>query len=245
MKYHLLCEVGPDGSTQIFVQELPGCYSRSPTFDEAVGKVPTKIREFLDWLRNHGERIEDTYYEVETEISEILKGNWPVNLGDSQALFNADLKPLDREEVEHCIRYMKYARGDLIDLYLKTSRDALEWKPDQSTPRHIKRIAEHVAEVDLFYLERLRTRSFSDWPLGFLEVSNELSIMRLSNLSKEEMGCTVSHHPPGGWTGTTEPEGWTARKVLRRFVWHERLHTATVKKLNKLFEERGSAWKEL
>jgi len=238
MKYHLLCEVGPDGSTQIFVKELPGCYSRSPTFEGAVAKMPTKIREFLDWLRKNGERIEDACYEIETEVSEIVKGNWPVNLGDSQALFNADLKPLSRDEVERCIRYMNYATMDLMDLYLKTPKEALEWKPDQSTPRHIKQIAEHVAEVDLFYLERLRKRNFSDWPLNFLEVCSELSTMRLSNLSEEEMDCTLSHHPPGGWTGTTEPEGWTVRKVLRRFVWHKRLHTATVKKLNKLFEER-------
>lgn len=234
MKYHLLCEVGPDGSTQIFVQELFGCYSRSPTFDEAVAKAPLKIREFLDWLRAHGEHIIESDYEIETEVSEIVRGNWPIKLGDSQALFKADLRPLGREEVERCIRYIGYAREDFMDLYLSAPGDALEWKPDQSTPRHIKRIAEHVAEVDLFYIERLKARKFGDWPLGFLEASNELAIMRLSNLSEDEMNCAVSYHPPGGWTAT-KAEGWTTRKVLRRFVWHEKLHTSTAKKLLRSF----------
>jgi len=237
VKYHLLCEVGPDGSAQIFVQELPGCYSRAPTLDEATAKVPRKIKEFLDWLRRHGEPIDEADYEVEVELSEKIDGYWPVNLGDSQALFRADLRPLDKEEVERCIRYMRYAREDAINLYLSAPPDALEWKPDQSTPRHIKRIAEHIAEVDLFYIERLRGRRFRDWPLTFLEVSNELASMRLSNLTKDEMSCAVSYHPPGGWTGTTEAEGWTARKALRRFVWHERLHAATIEKLIRLFRE--------
>lgn len=238
MRYHLLCEIGPDGSTQIFIQELPGCYSRSPTLDEAVAKAPLKIREFLDWLRGQGEDIAESDYDIETEISEIVRGNWPVNLGDSQALFKADLRPLERKEVERCIRFIRYAREDFMNLYSSTPKDAKEWKPDQTTPRNIKRIAEHVADVDLFYLERLRARRSMDWPLGFLEASNELAIMRLSNLSEDEMNCTVSQHNPGGWTGTTEPEGWTARKVLRRFVWHERLHTATARKLLRLYLDR-------
>lgn len=219
---------------------MPGCYSRAPTFDEATSKVPMKIREFLDWLRKHGEQVSDDHYEVSTEVSEVITGKWPVNLGDSQALFKSDLRPLDEEEVRRCIRYVKYAREDLIQLYLNAPEDALEWKPDESTPRHIKRIAEHVAEVDLFYLERLGPRRFKKWPLNFLETSNELAIMRLSNLSDDEVNCSVSHHPPGGWTGTAEPEGWTARKVLRRFVWHERLHSATVSKLLEMFhKEKG------
>lgn len=240
MKYHLLCEVGPDGATQIFVQELPGCYSRSPSLDEAVAKAPLKIREFLDWLKGHGEDIGESDYEIETETSEIVRGNWPVHLGDSQALFKADLRPLEGEEIKRCIRFIRYAREDFMDLYSRAPKDAQEWKPDPSTPRHIKRIAEHVADVDLFYLERLRARRFEDWPLGFLEASNELTIMRLSNLSEDEMNCAVSYHPPGGWTGTTEPEGWTARKVLRRFIWHDRLHTSTARKLLRSFLARTS-----
>jgi len=235
VKYHLLCEVGSDGSAQIFVQELPGCYSRAPTLDEATAKAPRKIREFLDWLRRHGEPIDEADFEVEVELSERIDGDWPINLGDSQALFRADLRPLDKEEVERCIRYMRYAREDVINLYLSAPTDAQEWKPDQTTPRHIKRIAEHIAEVDLFYIERLRGRRFRDWPLTFLEVSNELANMRLSNLTNDEMSCAVSYHPPGGWTGTTEAEGWTTRKALRRFIWHDRLHTATIEKLIRLF----------
>jgi len=238
MKYHLLCEIGPDGSTQIFIRELPGCYSRSPSFDEAVAKAPLKIKEFLDWLKGHGDDIGGSDYDVETEVSEVVRGNWPVNLGDSQALFKADLRPLEREEVERCKRYIRYAREDFINLYLSAPKEAHEWKPDQSTPRHIKRIAEHIADVDFFYIERLKARKFRDWPLEFLEVSNELTLMRLSNLSGEEMNCSVSYHEPGGWTGTSEPEGWTTRKVLRRFVWHERLHTSTANKLIRSFLEK-------
>jgi predicted RNase H-like HicB family nuclease len=239
MKYHLLCEVGPDGSTQVFVRELPGCYSRAPTFDGAVTKTPLKIREFLEWLHKHGEPITEDAYGVETEVAEIVRGNWPVNLGDSQALFEADLISLDREEVNRCIRFMKYAREDLISLYSGQPKDSLEWKPDAATPRNIKRIAEHVAECSLFYMERIKPRRFEEWPLTFLEVADELSIMRLLNLSDEEMNCQVSYHQPGEWTGTHQPEGWTARKVLRRFVWHERLHTTTVRKLARQFSERA------
>ncbi len=238
MKYHLLCETGPDGSTQIFVRELPGCYSRAPTFDDAVAKAPLKIREFLEWLQKHGERVTEDARSIETEVAEVVKGNWPVNMGDSQALFEADLTPLHREEVDRCVRFMKYAREDFMNLYSDQPKESLEWKPDTATPRNIKRIAEHVADCSLFYLERVKPRRSSEWPLTFLEVADELSTMRLLNLTDEEMSCKVSYHEPGEWTGMHEPEGWTARKVLRRFIWHERLHTATIRKLARQYNER-------
>ena len=237
MQYHLLCEVGADGSTQIFVRELPGCYSRARTLDEAVAKAPGKIREFLDWLKAHGEPVEGTQYEIQVEAAEVVRGDWPVKLGDSQALFNADLSPLSRAEVERAMRYMRYAREDLMSLYQTAPGGALEWKPNESTPRHIKRIAEHIAEVDIFYLERLRDMKFKDWPSSFLELMEELRVLRLSNLKDDEMQCQTSYHPPGDWTGTSAPEGWTTRKVLRRFIWHERLHTATIRKLLSQFNE--------
>ncbi|HYA22222.1 MAG TPA: hypothetical protein VEG31_03515, partial [Thermoproteota archaeon] len=160
MRYHLLCEMGPDGSTQIFVRELPGCYSRAPTFGDAVAKTPLKIREFLEWLHKHGEPISEDAHSIEVEVAETVKGNWPVNLGDSQALFEADLTPLNKEEVNRCIRFMKYARQDLVQLYSGQPKESLEWKPDVDTPRNIKRIAEHVAECSLFYLERVKPRRF-------------------------------------------------------------------------------------
>jgi hypothetical protein len=205
--------------------------------NEALAKAPSKIAEYLDWLKAHGETIDESGCNVQVETEEIVRGDWPVKLGDSQALFKDDLRPLEHAEVERAMRHMSYAREDLMALYQTVPEGALEWKPDDSAPRHIKRIAEHIAEVDIFYLERLRGRKFDDWPSSFLELMEELRVLRLSNLNDDEMKCTVSHHPPGGWTGTSAPEGWTARKVVRRFVWHERLHTATIRKLQRQFNE--------
>jgi hypothetical protein len=59
----------------------------------------------------------------------------------------------------------------------------------------------------------------------------EACVYRLRHLRPEERRGRVTYHTPGGWTGRTEPEGWTARKVFRRFLWHERLHMKTIEKI--------------
>ena len=228
--YHLCLEIGPDGSTQVFVEELPGCYSRSPTKEEALAKASLKIKEYLDWLGEHGEDVSPDAYEIETVVSEGVTGDWPVEEGDSQALFRFDLESVTHEEIERYLTLMRYLRHDLLELVSTIPEEAMEWRPDEETPRHMKRILEHIAEVEYFYMTRLRRREYVEWPLSFMELTRELTELRLRNLSEEERH-EVSYHRPGEWTGRTEPEGWTARKVFRRFQWHERLHMRTIEKL--------------
>ncbi|MFQ5950638.1 MAG: DinB family protein [Candidatus Geothermarchaeales archaeon] len=241
--YHLCSEIGPDGSTQIFMEELPGCYSRAPTDEEAIAKAPLKIKEHLDWLSRHGENVSPDAYEIETELSEEITGDWPVDKGDSKALFKPDLKAVTDREIERYLTLMQYLRGDLLELVSKIPEEAMEWKPNGETPRHIRRILEHIAEVEYFYMMRLRQREYTEWPLSFMELTRELTELRLRNLSEEERH-KISYHRPGEWTERTELEGWTAKKAFRRFLWHERLHMRTIEKLLAQFLEHKEGQEE-
>ncbi|HVH15243.1 MAG TPA: hypothetical protein VNA15_05935 [Candidatus Angelobacter sp.] len=82
-------EQGPDGSTQIFVQPLLGCYSRAPTRTAALQKIPSKIQEYNAWLEWHGEDTEGSS-RTSFRLQEEVKADWPVDLGDSVALFECD-----------------------------------------------------------------------------------------------------------------------------------------------------------
>lgn len=254
MRFRADAELGPDGSAQIFIQPLLGCYSRAPTLDEALQKASSKILEYVRWLEFHGEKIGAE--PVSLMLCERVEGDWPVNLGDSVALFNCDRARLTQDKIERYLRWMEYSWGDFQQLLKQVPKEALDWKPRPDTFRSIRRIIIHIALVQVWYLMKLRKRG--DLPFRYprghslwnyarkvdrqddisVETLIELrsaAVFRLRNLSDIERE-RVTYHQPGEWTRRTEPEGWTVRKVFRRFLWHEKLHMNTIRKLLSAFE---------
>lgn len=247
-------EQGPDGSSQIFIQTLLGCYSRAPTLTEGLEKAPSKIREYASWLRSHGEEIQPE--PVSLKLCETVKGDWPVDLGDSVALFNCDRPRLSDKEVDTYMRWMTYSWQDFQEIIRQVPKKALDWKPTPDTYRSIRRIIIHIALVQVWYLMKLRKKNDPPfrYPRGLslwnyakkIDQRNDISpetlnglrnavVFRLRNLSEIERQ-QVTYHKPGGWTKRTTPEAWTARKVFRRFLWHEQLHMRTIRKLVVLFD---------
>ncbi|MFQ5837301.1 MAG: DinB family protein [Thermoplasmata archaeon] len=244
-------EVGPDGSTQIFLRPLEGCYSRAPTLQEALQKAPSKVRGYLTWLQEHGEDVSRDWWDAPIEECEVVRGDWPVNLGDSVALFECDRGPMAEEEIQRNLRWMTYSWKDFLELLGHVPEDAWDWKPPGQR-RSIRRIVHHVALVMVWYVMKLRRKGVDPpfhWPRGLsmwraarevekgdlspnrLTELREACAHRLRNLRPQEMEGRVTYHRPGGWTKRTEPEAWTARKVFRRFLWHERLHMRTMVKM--------------
>lgn len=243
-------EIGPDGSAQLFVRQLEGCYSRAPTLDEALRKAPGKVRTHLDWLAAHGEHVPRDWREGTVRLCETVRGDWPVNLGDSVALFACDRGAMADEEIAQDLRWMAFSWRDFLDLRRRVPRGAWTFRPSGAL-RSPRRIVEHIALVMVWYVMKLRetTDPSFHWPRGVsmwqdvravergdlsaarLTSLREACVYRLAHLRPAEKGGRVTSYPPGSWTGRTEPEDWTARKVFRRFLWHERLHMRTMEKL--------------
>jgi len=64
MDFYGLVEEWPDESLVVF-RELPGCFSSSPTTEEAIQKAPEAIVEYLRWLKQNDVTI------LEEEIDSI------------------------------------------------------------------------------------------------------------------------------------------------------------------------------
>jgi predicted RNase H-like HicB family nuclease len=251
MRFLADAEIGPDGSAQVFIRPLEGCYSRAPSLDEALGKAAGKIRAYLDWLADDGERVPREWRDGTLVPCETIHGDWPVNLGDGVALFNCDRGPLTDEEIARDLRWLAFSWRDFLDVRRGIPRGAWDFKPAGAL-RSPRRIVMHTALVMVWYVMKLRVPGEDPpfrWPQGMsmwrdarevergdlsarrLTSLREACVYRLAHLRPAEKAGRVTMHRPGGWTGRTEPEGWTARKVFRRFLWHEQLHMHTIRKL--------------
>ncbi|MDP2952136.1 MAG: hypothetical protein Q8O76_02315, partial [Chloroflexota bacterium] len=92
------------------------------------------------------------------------------------------------------------------------------WKPKRHTFSLWERVIE-LADDEWWFALRL-----TDWPrdpFERLETIRQMAVGRLGNLAPEELGRVTIH----------AGEEWTARKVFRRFLEHEREHLGHIEEI--------------
>jgi uncharacterized damage-inducible protein DinB/predicted RNase H-like HicB family nuclease len=232
MRYPVYLEIAGDDGCMAHVPNVPGCTVRAPTRDEALRRLPEAIHDCHAWLRRHGEPAPPDDEVVELEVVEEHAGLGPFHPGDAAALFAPDRRPLAAEEVEEHLRLMAHSRADLLALVQALPDEVLNWQP---APRSfsIRRVLRHIGSAEEWYVSRLVPPETlpPEWeddeklPLfEFLEMERRTAAAQLLQLSEAERSGLFH---PATWTNHPD-EAWSARKVLRRFLEHEREHSAQV-----------------
>lgn len=216
-RFQVCLEVGPDGTCMAHVPELPGCAAFGSDREEALAAIRQAIAEYLDWLRSHDEHtdLETETVDVETVEEMPVSGVSP-DATNHHALFQADQLPLSAHDLQTAMRRMEYARQDLLSLIDGLDPATLNWS-SLTDGRSVSDILVHVARVEAELLSCLDSQPNSH---TLLSAVRGWAYQRLSRLSPEERVRTTQH----------DGEGWTARKVLRRFLEHERAHTAQIRR---------------
>jgi predicted RNase H-like HicB family nuclease/uncharacterized damage-inducible protein DinB len=233
--YYAYLEIDTDNRCMAHVLDLPGCAARAVGRDKVLIKLPDAIREYHAWLHSHGEPALSQEKLIEVEIAEECAGLGPFDPGDAAALFSPDRKTINREDLEVYFRIMTYSRTDLLILVNNLPDKVLDWKlhPESFT---IRRLLRHIGNAEEWYVSRLVPPETlpAEWkndealPIyKFLEMERRTALDRLRRLTEQELSevCYPTH-----WTQYPE-EAWTARKALRRFLEHEREHTAQVREI--------------
>ncbi len=117
------------------------------------------------------------------------------------------------------------------------TEECLGWEPP-GKPRTIRNCLEHIAYVEPWYISRLNIELPEDYPEDVFEL--------LDHTRHIVMEC-LQNLPQSKMRGVLQPKKdksprcdlWTARKVLRRLVDHERLHTKYIEKVLKMHQEKA------
>lgn len=234
-RYAVYVEVGRDGRCMAHVPALPGCFVIAESREEALGRIPSAIVDAHAWLRRHGEPAPPAGEPVEVEAAGESVPGGPFGTGDTDALFGPDREPVTPAEMERQFRLMAHSRADLLELVRDLPEEILDWRPDPQS-FSMRGLLRHVGNAEEWYVSRLVAPETlpAEWehdeelPLfEFLEMERRTALTRLRELSVEERGGLFY---PTQWTDYPE-EPWTARKVLRRFLEHEREHTAQAREI--------------
>ncbi len=227
-------EVGPE-ATGAFAPNCPGCWVFGRDQESARRKLKVAKFDWYTWLKTHGEPVTASH-SVQIEPAEVLRVTYnPVEAGKPEPLFWSEVPPVSTVDIERTLRLMEYSRSDLLRLCKELDSRALRWKP-KGAPRTIGNCLKHIAIVEWWYITRLNINLPEDFPSDIFELlryTRRLADQSLRGLSKEERRGIFQP------TKDRSPicDLWTAKKVLRRFVDHERLHTNYIRKTVQLYQQ--------
>jgi predicted RNase H-like HicB family nuclease len=229
-------EIGSDG-TGAFVPNCPGCWVFGQTPESALNKVKTAIADWFEWLRRHGEQVLIETRNFDIEVSEMMQVNYnPVKAGKPEPLFWSEVSPVTKKDFARTLQLMRYSREDLLKIVFNLSKDRLNRRhPDE--PRTISNCLRHIAYVEPWYINRLNIDLSCEYARNVFEL--------LDNTRNAVADC-LGHFPHEKMRGVFQPTRdtsstcnlWTARKVLRRLVDHERLHTKYIERILRTYAEK-------
>lgn len=211
-----------EGRVLLFALDLPGCWAEGRTEAEALEEVPAALAAYRAWRAGLGDAVPDQV--GQPCVVERIPGRFLPDGSEVNALFAPERRPPDGALLGLCRRLLERSGEDLVAAMAAIPADRWDAVPvGDRTPRQT--IA-HVAQAELWYLGRFTHAPrplLTDHPSG----------------SPEQFAAV--HAALLGWLETAAPnqlgqvivereEEWTVRKLLRRALWHERTHTADLRR---------------
>ena len=219
MKINLVYE--HNGSdTLLYCENLPGAFTRGENLNVALAKLPGEVASYMAW------RGEEAPTEIEIDLRQDIASELNIADADSDVIFSSELAPLTEEEYSGLKKLALRSAADFQRLYDSVPHKDKSVLPTRSSfygavPRTAREMYEHTKSVNSYYFAEIG-----------VETDNEGSIYdcRLRGFEAlERMPDFLSRGAAEGSYG----EMWSLRKVLRRFVWHDRIHARAMCRMAK------------
>ncbi|MFG6358334.1 MAG: hypothetical protein K1W26_16170 [Acetatifactor sp.] len=195
----------------VYSDNYIGAFTRGRTKDIALGKMVDEVRSYLLW--RNGSMLES----LETEIVQEKTSELNIADADSDVLFEAEKGILSLVEYEELKALALRSAEDFLTLYESIPDKNMSCLPKRQTfygqaPRTAFEMYEHTKSVNEYYFGEIG-----------VDVDNEGTILscRMKGFELlETQPDFLNNEVIEGSYG----EEWSLRKVLRRFIWHDRIH---------------------
>ena len=198
----------------LWADSYPGAFSRGETVSKALEKFPKALSEYAQWA--HGAPLPNLA-ESDFVITHAYKSDLQVEDADSDVLFPSERLPMDMTEYTQkkqlCLRSAQDFEKLLNsipqkDRALRKSRRTFYGK----IPCSAREMADHTNRTLSYYANGLGIVFENEG--GLLE--NRKRLFRAIEATPNFLLPRVHEASDG--------ELWTLRKLLRRLLWHDRIH---------------------
>ena len=197
--------------TLLYCVDYIGAYARGENLEAAMAKMRTEITDYAAW--SGLVRDSSTDIEIVQEKSSDLR----ISDADSDVLFDAEKAPLSREEYEELKTLVLKSASDFQALYASIPNKHESVLPHRQTfygsvPRTAQEMYDHTRSVNAYYFAEIG-----------IDANNEGTILDCRKRGFELLEQTEGFLNNATLDGSYG-EQWSLRKVMRRFLWHDRIH---------------------
>ena len=195
-----------------------GAFTRGETKEIALAKMQDEVQSYLSW------KDEPIPVSLTTEIVQQKESVLQICDADSDVLFDEEMKLLTLEEYTQLKALALKSAQDFLTLYNSVPDKDKSNLPQRTTfygevPRTANEMYEHTKSVNSYYFGEIGVK-----------VNNSGSIGEC-----REKGFQLLEHNIDYWENNvlmgSYDELWSLRKVLRRFIWHDRIHAKAMYKM--------------
>ncbi len=213
--------------TLLYAVDYIGAYTRGESLDVALLKMPNEIAAYIKWL---GETVPE---EIKVEIVGEKESDLNIKDADSDVLFEGEKEPLTVDEYDKLKTLALKSAKDFLLLYESIpDKNAMVSAPRKTFYGQVPRTADEMYE---------HTKNVNEYYFGEIEIDadNEGDIYECRRRGFEALEAKDDFLQNPVIEGSYGEE-WSLRKVLRRFIWHDRIHARAMYRMAiKAFGEKN------
>ena len=197
--------------TLLYCVDHVGAYARGNCLETAMSKMRSEAASYSAWAGKGN--IQSDSIEIVQEKSSDLQ----IADADSDVLFDSEKAPLSREEYETLKALVLKSAKDFYALYTSVPNKQESCLPQRRTfygdvPRTAQEMYEHTKNVNAYYFGEIGVNADNE---GTIYSCRERGFALL-----EQTNSFLKNPVIEGSYG----ELWSLRKMMRRFLWHDRIH---------------------
>ncbi len=205
--------------TLLWAQNLPGCAARGASLEEALDKISGRAAALLRWMGQPEDGITAT-------VTAEKECGLEVRDSDSDAIFDPERAPLTRPEYERLKALALKSAADFLTLYRAVPDKTASANPVRATfygdvPRTADEMYLHTKNVNSYYFSEIGVEADNDGDIFSCRERGFAMLERSENFLDNAV-----------FSGSYG-EFWSLRKVLRRFIWHDRIHARAMYRMAK------------
>lgn len=226
MKIECIWEHNGD-DTLLYAKDYVGAFTRGENLEVALKKMKNEILAYSSWLGN------DLQEDIEVVIVQEKNSELEIKDADSDVIFMAEEAALTMSEYITLRDFALKSASDFLKLYEMIPDKQKSVLPVRTTfygqvPRTAEEMYVHTKSVNSYYFAEIG-----------IDADNEGSIYECRKRGFEQLENTTDFLN-GRLQEGSYGEMWSVRKVLRRFIWHDRIHAKAMwKMVKKTFGENA------
>lgn len=204
----------------LYVENYTGAYTRGESLEVAKDKMSAEIQSYLNWL---GESVSE---DIDIVITQEKVSDLEIKDADSDVLFDTEQNALTLAEYTRLKELALKSAEDFHKLYQSIPNKNKSDLPVRKTfygqvPRTAEEMYQHTKNVNSYYFAEIG-----------VEADNEGTILECRKRGFELLEQKENFLENPVIEGSYG-ELWSIRKMLRRFIWHDRIHAKAMWRMAK------------